>query len=154
VIAHVIIGKAIGSAVFAEQLLAKAGTEILTNDRVRELARDFFLNKLRGMLEPTTVEHLLAAFVSYGAQSDDAASFSGAWGKMIIALMMSALPKEKKEDSIILLIDSASSSFVDKVSPVPELSGYVVNKMRSCLPEKEPTNAWRLVKSALKARSE
>jgi hypothetical protein len=154
VIAHGIIGKAIGSAVFAEQLLAKVGAETLANDRARDLAGDFFLEKLRGLLEPTTVEHLLSAFVSYGAHSDDSASFSDAWKKMIHALMMSALPKEKKEDSIILLIDSASSSLSDIVSPVPEMDSYIFNKMKSALPEKEPTNAWRLVKNALKSRSE
>ncbi|KAA8914542.1 hypothetical protein FN846DRAFT_926712 [Sphaerosporella brunnea] len=145
-------GKATGSAVFAEQLLAKLGAEALASDRAREVAGDFFLEKLRGLLEPITIEPLLSAFVSYGAHSE-AASFSEPWKKMIHALMMSELPKDKKEDAITLLIDSASGSLSDKVSPVPELDSYIVNKMRSSLPEKEPTNAWKLVKNALKARN-
>ncbi|KAF8537591.1 hypothetical protein BDD12DRAFT_744486 [Trichophaea hybrida] len=146
-------GKAVGTAIFLEDLLAKVGTELLQDKRSLEITWSFFLDKFPSILKPETVEHLLKAFVSYGAYTNDATAFQEAWKKTIHALMMSNLPKEKKENSIVLLLNSASSSLADKVSPVPELDTYIVNKMRSALPEAGSSNAWVLVKDALNTTS-
>lgn len=127
---------------FFESLLSKAGTEVLSNDSARQLVADFFADKLVSILSPETVESLLSALVSYGAATPD--GFDNAWAKAVRAVMMSAeLPKEKKEDAIVLLLNSAG-----EVGPVQELDSYVVNKMRAALPE-HVAGAWRLVKEAL-----
>lgn len=109
------------------------------------------------MLEGETIEHLLEAFISYGAHSSDPATFQEAWKTIIPALLTSStLPEEKKESSVILLLKSATGSGVlaDKVSPIPEFDGYIENKLRKALPEAEISNAWLLVKDALNTSSQ
>jgi len=151
---HRRIGKAVGAAIFFENLLAKVGAELLQDKGSLEITWDFLLGKFPSILEPETVEHLLEAFVSYGTHTNDATAFREAWKKIINTLMMSTLSKEKKENSIALLLNSASSSLADKVSPVPELDMYIVNKMRSALPETSSSSTWILVKDALNTTSE
>ena len=142
-------GKVVGSAIILEQLLGKIGPQVLKDNQT---TASFFLEKMVDILESETVEHLLAAFVSYGAHSADPVAFQEAWKKTINALMMSErLSKEKKESAIILLLNSASGNLSGKVTPVPQLDSYVVNKMRSALPEAYTENAWRLVQDALGA---
>ncbi|KAI5848931.1 hypothetical protein BZA05DRAFT_339706 [Tricharina praecox] len=139
-------GKSTGAAVFFEALLSKVGKEILSDDSARQLVNDFFSDKLVAIISPDTIESLLSAFVSYGAGTPD--GFDDAWKKTVRAVLMSPeLSKEKKEDAIVLLLNSAAS-----VGPVQELDGYVVNKMRAALPE-HAAGAWRLVKETLRSTS-
>ncbi|KAI5821211.1 hypothetical protein BZA77DRAFT_2525 [Pyronema omphalodes] len=142
-------GKCIGAATFLQLLLTKIGTELLHDTASKESTWNFFANKLTDILHAETAEHLLEAFVSYGAHVDDSAALQDAWAKTVHALMMSELPKEKKETCFILLLNSASVHLADKISPISELDSYIVNKMRASLPEEATSNSWVLVKDAL-----
>jgi len=141
-ITHSSLGKAIGAALFFEALLSGVGAYLLSDNSAQLLVTDFFPGKLVTILVSETAETLLTAFISYGARIP--VGFNNAWRKTVQAVLMSAeLPKEKKEDVVVLLLSSAG-----EVGTVQELEGYLVNNMRAALPE-HSAGAWRLVKEAL-----
>jgi hypothetical protein len=144
------IGNDIGSAVFFCSLFKSNGVTLLKHGEIRNITTNFF-EKLPGLVDSGSVEYLLDTFVHYGAYVtiETCSDFQEKWKKVVNALLLSRISKERKENTVISLLHSASSRLGGRVHPVSELESYVLNKIREALADPFCDNAWGMVKEAL-----
>lgn len=143
-------GNDIGSAVFFCSLFKSNGVTLLKHGEIRNITTNFF-EKLPGLVDSGSVEYLLDTFVHYGAYVtiETCSDFQEKWKKVVNALLLSRISKERKENTVISLLHSASSRLGGRVHPVSELESYVLNKIREALADPFCDNAWGMVKEAL-----